>query len=48
MPTQFTAQNNATIKQTTKITVTHCPKPKHTKNKKTEKKAKGGGKAKKR
>jgi len=34
MPTQFTAQNNLTIKQTTKITVTNCPtqKPAHKHN----------------
>jgi hypothetical protein len=31
MPTAFTAQNGATLKQTTKITVTNCPKP-HTQN----------------
>jgi hypothetical protein len=42
-PTTITAQNGATIKQTTKITVTGCPKPKPTpkpKKKKTKKKKK--------
>jgi hypothetical protein len=37
MPTAFTAQNNATIHQTTPITVTNCPKTKNKKKKKTKK-----------
>ncbi len=31
MPTEFVAQNGAVIHQSTKITVTNCPKPKHKK-----------------
>ncbi|HEY5194001.1 MAG TPA: hypothetical protein VIJ39_09060 [Solirubrobacteraceae bacterium] len=42
MPTAFTAQNGATIKQSTPITVTGCPKHKATK--KAKKKAGGKGK----
>jgi hypothetical protein len=38
MPTEFVAQNGATLKQSTKIAVTHCPKAK--KAKKTRKKNK--------
>ena len=42
MPTAFTAQNGATIKQNTPITTTGCPKHKSTKKaKKTEKKTGG-------
>ncbi len=37
MPTQFTGQNGATIKQTTPITVTGCPKKKPKKAKKARK-----------
>ena len=33
MPTEFTGQNNATLDQTTKITVTGCPKTKKAKGK---------------
>jgi hypothetical protein len=48
MPTEFTAQNGATLKQSTKITVTGCPKAKTAKKpKKKEKATKGRGKAKK-
>jgi hypothetical protein len=45
-PTTITAQNGATIKQTTKITVTECPKtkPATKPKKKTKKKAKNGKK----
>jgi hypothetical protein len=39
MPTAFTAQNGATIKQTTPITVTGCPKKKAVEHKKKAKKA---------
>jgi hypothetical protein len=45
MPTAFTAQNGATIHQSTKITVTGCPKGK--KAKKHKQKAKGNTKGKK-
>ncbi len=37
MPTAFTAQNNTTIHQTTKITVTNCPKHNKTKHHTTHK-----------
>jgi hypothetical protein len=42
MPTAFTAQNGATIHQSTPINVTGCPKTKKTK--KAKKKTNGGGK----
>jgi hypothetical protein len=42
MPTEFTGQNGAFLKQSTKMTVTGCPKAK----KATKKKAKGKGRAK--
>ncbi len=35
MPTTFHAQNGATLKQNTKITITNCPKAKHKKTTKT-------------
>ena len=41
MPTAFTAQNGATIKQTTPITVSGCSKKKAVKHKKKAKKARG-------
>jgi hypothetical protein len=40
MPTQITAQNGAVIKQTTKIAVTGCPKPKKAKKAATKRKGK--------
>jgi hypothetical protein len=47
MPTAFTAQNGATIKQSTPISVTGCPKVKKVKHKKANKTAKPrGGKGK--
>jgi hypothetical protein len=47
MPTEFAAQNGATIHQSTKITVTGCPKSTHVKRKKESKKHKTHGKKKK-
>jgi hypothetical protein len=44
MPTQITAQNGAVIKQTTKISVTGCPKSKKAAKKKNGAKAKKRGK----
>jgi hypothetical protein len=41
MPTVFTAQNGATLTQSTKIAVSGCPKLKASKAKKTKKKRKG-------
>ena len=37
MPTQFDAQNGAVVHQSTKITVTGCPKAKKAKGKKATK-----------
>jgi hypothetical protein len=48
VPTEFTGQNGATLKQSTKLKVTGCPKKKTKKTKKKSKKSKkskkGGGK----
>lgn len=47
MPTEFAAQNGATLDQTTKIAVTGCPKHKtatHKKKLKSKSKRKGEGK----
>ena len=43
MPTEFIAQNGATIHQSTKIAVTGCPKAKKATHKKKKKKGKKGG-----
>ncbi len=47
MPTEFIAQNGATLNQTTKIAVTGCPKAKQTTHKKKTKHKKRKGKKKK-
>jgi hypothetical protein len=44
MPTAFTGQNGAVIKQSTPVSVTGCPKHKATKTKKKTKKKRGKGK----
>ena len=46
MPTEFVAQNGATIDQSTKITVTGCPKARHVKHKRRIKKQTKRSKAK--
>ncbi len=46
MPTQFDAQNGAVVHQSTKISVTGCPKSKKAKGKKAAKHRKAGGKRK--
>jgi uncharacterized repeat protein (TIGR01451 family) len=45
MPTDFTGQNDATLDQSTKITVTGCPKAKQAKKKTKKTKRNGKGKA---